>query len=118
LKLLGIVKVASVREPGSRRLVRNLPAWRIVRDLGGWKITDPTTSGVVATTYSIVVFMFIQFRSVYPFHVFTILPNIFRERIGYWILIVRVVGATQSNKQRFLLSMLLSCHSGAITQFV
>jgi hypothetical protein len=91
LRLLDMVKVASVRGPGSRRLVCNWPAWRIVRDFRGWRITDCTTSVVVVTTFEVVVFMFIQFQSVYPFHVFTILPNILWERIGYSIPIVRVV---------------------------
>jgi hypothetical protein len=94
LRLLGIVKFTSFLGPRSRKLVCNWPAWTIVRDSGGWSITDRTTSGVVVTTFVVVVFMFIQFRSVYPFNVFTILPNIFGARIGYFILIVRVVGAT------------------------
>jgi hypothetical protein len=88
LRLLGIVKVASVRVPGSWRLVPNWPGWRNVRDWGGWRITDHTISEVIVTTFGVVVFLFIQFRSVYPFHVLTILPNIFRERIGYSIPIV------------------------------
>jgi hypothetical protein len=78
---MGIINVVGVPGPISQRFVHNWPSWRIVRGLSRWMIMDNIASREMVITFGVVFFMLLQFRSVYLFHVFTILPNIF----GDWL---------------------------------